>query len=512
MNFYLKAIGTVAALLFTLLFVLPVVHYVKYRYAVWSKQKAGVKMPAVNWAVPQGIPWYLKIKQGMKNHNVYRVFQQFRKDAGARTLMQQVPGRFMFYTCEPENLKAIMATQFNDFELGQRLAPFFPLLGEGIFTLDGAGWSHSRAILRPQFSRERISHLETCESNLQVLMKIINNSPTEYTDLQTLFFQFMMDNSTEFLFGEPVRALSGDSKIPLANDFSRAFDSCQATMVLRMRAQNLYWLIDSKEFRENCRICKTFVEYYIKQALERSKTKKINSDTYVFLDELIKETQDPVILRDQVMNLLVAGRDTTSSLLSFVFHQLALHKDVFAKLRAEVLAAFGTSKEGITFESLKRLEYLRNVINETMRLYPTIATNARRATHDTTLPRGGGPDEQSPVFVPKGTVVSFSIFDTHRIPDFWGPDFEDFRPDRWSQSRPNSHPWDFLPFNGGPRICLGQQYALTEAAYTIVRLLQSYKDVTAMPGSVSKNPKLKTGLSMSLAEGIHVKLTPADEA
>lgn len=513
MSMMLKAIVSVVVLLVTLLYGLPVIHFLQYRYGAWSKRTAGVKMPAVNWSVPQGIPWYRRISNGMKNNNVYRVFQQFRKEAGARTLYQQVPGRFMLYTCEPENLKAMMSTQFTDFSLGQRLDPFYPLLGKSVFTLDGPGWSHSRALLRPQFSRERISHLETCERNLQVLMEIIKSSPTEYTDLQDLFLKFMMDNSTEFLFGEPVRALSGDSEIPLANKFSHAFDSAQSTMMLRMRAQNFYWLIDSKEFRENCQICKDFVEYYIKLALERSKSKKnlFEKSSYVFLDELVKETQDLAILRDQVLSLLLAGRDTTSSVLAFVFYQFALHKDVFLKLRNEILNAFGTSNENITFESLKRLEYLRSVINETMRLYPTVATNARKAKYNTTLPRGGGPDEQSPIFVPKGTIISFSIFDTHRIPEFWGPDFEEFRPERWSEPRPNSHSWDFLPFNGGPRICLGQQYALTEASYTIVRLLQSFRDIEAMPGNVTKEPQLKAGLSMRLANGIHVKLTPADE-
>jgi cytochrome P450 len=97
--------------------------------------------------------------------------------------------------------------------------------------------------------------------------------------------------------------------------------------------------------------------------------------------------------------------------------------------------------------------------------------NARMALHDTTLPTGGGPDLTAPVFVPKGMEVSYSVHIMHRRKDLFGPDAEDFKPERWIGKKVG---WEFLPFNGGPRICLGQQYALTTAGYTIARLVQRY--------------------------------------
>jgi cytochrome P450 len=82
---------------------------------------------------------------------------EFRKHGN--TFMRPVLGRDIFMTCEPENVKAILATQFTDFGLGNRYQHFMPLLGDGIFTLDGDGWSHSRALLRPQFSRAQVMSL-----------------------------------------------------------------------------------------------------------------------------------------------------------------------------------------------------------------------------------------------------------------------------------------------------------------------------------------------------------------
>ena len=81
-------------------------------------------------------------------------------------------------------------------------------------------------------------------------------------------------------------------------------------------------------------------------------------------------------------------------------------------------------------------------------MFPTVPLNSRRSIKDTTLPRGGGPDGNSPVFVPKGTEVNYSVYATHRTKEFWGPDAEEFVPERWDGKKTG---FEYLPFNGGPR-------------------------------------------------------------
>lgn len=78
---------------------------------------------------------------------------------------------------------------------------------------------------------------------------------------------------------------------------------------------------------------------------------------------------------------------------------------------------------------------------------------------DTVLPLGGGPDGKSPLFIPKGRLVSWSLYTMHRRKDLYGDDAEDFRPERWDTLRPG---WEYLPFNGGPRICLGRESSLLD--------------------------------------------------
>ena len=124
------------------------------------------------------------------------------------------------------------------------------------------------------------------------------------------------------------------------------------------------------------------------------------------------------------------------------------------------------------------MKYLKAIINESQRLWPIVPSNSREAIHDTILPRGGGPDQMSPVLVPKGTYVAYHSYSMHRRKDIYGPDAEVFNPSRWLDNEHPSSPlrpgWGYLPFNGGPRICIGQQFALTETSYVLVRLLQEF--------------------------------------
>lgn len=210
---------------------------------------------------------------------------------------------------------------------------------------------------------------------------------------------------------------------------------------------------------------------------------KDGDDHRTFLHALAGYTRDPRMLRDQLVAVLLAGRDTTAGTLSWTFHELSQHPDVLAKLRSEVLAVVGPDREP-TYDDLKNLKYLQHTMNETLRLYPAVPFNLRHALHDTTLPVGGGPDGLDPIPVLKGSPVAYSTLIMQRRADLYpshGMDGEPlppssvFCPERWDNWQPKH--WQYIPFNGGPRICLGQNFALTEMAYTLVRIFQKYSVV-----------------------------------
>lgn len=103
-----------------------------------------------------------------------------------------------------------------------------------------------------------------------------------------------------------------------------------------------------------------------------------------------------------------------------------------------------------------------------------VPRNEREAIRDTVLPIGGGKDGFAPIFVPKGTLVCYNIYAMHRRVDFYGLDAEEFRPERWENAKLQPR-WGYLPFNGGPRICIGRRYALTEVTYVLTRMVQEFR-------------------------------------
>jgi cytochrome P450 len=213
---------------------------------------------------------------------------------------------------------------------------------------------------------------------------LMTHIPTDGSafDIQELFFRLTLDSSTQFLFGESVNSLVSSSytrsgvpvkSTPGQMGFEAAFNLSQDYLSARTRAQDLYWLINPKDFREANRTCHQLVDYYVKIALDPTASKDFKSaqdrERYIFLEALAKDTRDPKVLRDQMLNILLAGRDTTAALLSSVFYLLAHNVKVWAKLRSAVLDKFGTAeepKEEITFSSLKDVTYLRYVLDEGM--------------------------------------------------------------------------------------------------------------------------------------------------
>jgi cytochrome P450 len=330
-----------------------------------------------------------------------------------------------------------------------------------------------------------------------------------------LFFQLTLDSATEFLFGESVGSLNSTEGSEQYR-FGKAFDLAQVQLETRRRLLALPYILPKTDFEKACDTVHAFVDKIVfkvlreTEGLDPEKTSNRDSkpdgdskpERYVFLTEMAKSTRDPKQLRDETLNILVAGRDTTASLLSHTFHVLARRPDIFNKLKAEVDELNGEKPD---YETLKAMKYLRYLLTEALRVYPVVPSNARFANKDTTIPRGGGPDGQSPVYVPKGGVVTYNVFAMHRRKDIYGPDADEFRPERWAPEENLRPGWGYLPFNGGPRICVGQQFALTEASYTIVRLLQEFKAIESRDGSEWSEI---LGLTLAVGNGVKVAMIP----
>lgn len=470
---YLLALGLAAIAYVLYSFV---VHFLtERRYAAEAERQGCRAIPQLPNRYPLGLDRVLQAIQADRKLAFPDLLLERNELMGDRTYGFNIMGSNGIVTNDPKNVQAILATQFSDFCLGSlRRNNFFPLLGNGIFTQDGKGWEHSRAMMRPQFTREQVSDLSLEERHVQNMMLAlpVAGGWTAEVDLQVLFFRLTLDSSCEFLFGEPVGSqlanLPGND--PGRGDSSRdekrfafAFDNGQKWLASRGRWFNLYWIVDGLPFRRSIRDVNKFVDCFVDVALnkglkevELEKNHASSGHKYVFLDALVAQTRDPVELRSQMLNILLAGRDTTASLLGWLFYLLVRHPTVYHHLRISVLQHFGSyaAPKDLTYVGIKNCHYLQYCLNETLRLYPVVPFNLRFATRDTTLPRGGGPDGNSKIFVRAGQEVDYSVHIMHRRSALWGPDADEFKPERWVGRKLG---WEYLPFNGGPRICLGRE-------------------------------------------------------
>ena len=138
----------------------------------------------------------------------------------------------MFLTADPENIKAILTTQFADYGKGKRFHDEWePFLGDGIFTTDGDQWHDARQLIRPMFIRERVGDLDLFERHVQNLLSLVGPGDGRMIRIDELLFRFTLDAATDFLFGRSV-----DSLKTLRNDFATAFNEVQRIQSLLVRA------------------------------------------------------------------------------------------------------------------------------------------------------------------------------------------------------------------------------------------------------------------------------------
>ncbi|KAK8142969.1 hypothetical protein G3M48_007908 [Beauveria asiatica] len=397
-----------------------------------------------------------------------RLFKQFGSTYSMKSCFWQT-----IFTSDSQNIKHILATSFNDFELPKlRLDAISTLLGTGIFSVNGASWSHARSLLRLSFAnRDKSAIVVMLEDHFQSFLRHIPQNE-EAVDLQPLYFALTMDFATQFLTSKSSQMLDETKSHDKEWQFFDDYTTCSEEVIKKMCLGPLQiFRYNRAAEKAKGRVFK-YIDGFIDEALQSTDSGEMKERNV--LTKLAEVTLDRKMLRDQMLHLLVASRDTTASLLCNLFFMLAKEPGMYETLRQEVLSVCGHAPPSP--DQLKQMEYLRWCVQESLRLHPVIPTNAREATRDTTLPVGGGKDGSESLLVKKGTLIVYNVFAMHRDETVFGADAAKFRPERWAGLRPG---WGYLPFNGGPRICLGQQMALLESYYLVARMVQTFQTMAS---------------------------------
>lgn len=377
-------------------------------------------------------------------------------------------------TREPEQIKTILATKFNSFGHGRQWHQLWlPFLGNGIFTTDGPEWHRSRRLIRPMFVKDRLRNLVIFDKCTEKLISKLPPSGTT-VEVKSMLYRWSLDTITEFLLGECVDSLDDPD-----HEVAEAMATAQRIQMYIFVLNPIAPLIPKGDYYRSIKKIEEFIEPIIQRAiklpLEEAEEISENDAQYSLLHSIARVSKDPKVIRDEIMSVLLAGRDTTAATLSWVLYEMSHRPHTWSKLRSEVLVELGT--HGMpTYEALKNMTYLKNVLSETLRLHPAVPINMRQALEDTTIP--GGPGEPEIVLL-KGDTVTINTIGMHARRDLYPPvskDFPDpgiFSPERWENWTPT--PWTCTPFHGGPRICVGQNFALTVMAFCLVRLAQKFE-------------------------------------
>jgi cytochrome P450 len=356
-----------------------------------------------------------------------------------------------------------------------------PFLGDGLLISEGEFWKRQRRLAQPAFHLRRLKVLAAAMAAAATRMSA-GWEHGRVIDVMAAMNAVTMDIVAQTLFGADV---SGD-----IGEVAEAMAVLQEETG-RVRPAAFF---DLPEFlvrprgRKFTRAVATLDRIVNRIVAERRASGESRDDLLSMLlearDEDSGEGMTDKQLRDELVTLFLAGHETTAIALTWTFHLLGQNPRVEATLQAEVDEVLGTgsaARPAPAFEDLERLPYARMVADEAMRLYPPAYVFSRRAA---------GEDQLGPFRMPAGAHIVISPYALHRNPDYW-PEPDAFWPERFAPGARTDRPkLAYLPFGGGPRICIGNSFAMMEHAIVLATAVRDWR-LESIPGrEVRTEPRI----------------------
>lgn len=362
-------------------------------------------------------------------------------------------------------------------------------VGQGLLTSEGDFWRRQRRLAQPAFHRERIAEYAGIMTRLA--MEYVDTlRPGQEIDLHEDMMRLTLQIVAQTLFSAEVDDMATTVGQALDAIMSRYADG----LLMLFPSLSRLPLPVNRRFQQGLQQLDALLYGLIQKRREEGVHKgDLLSMLLQARDEdgsAMTDTQ----LRDEVITLFTAGHETTALLLSFTFMLLSVHPEAAAKLGEELGSVL--AGRAPTLADVPALRYTEAVVLESMRLYPPAWSLGREALRDTEI--GGYP-------VPRGTQVWMSAWVMHRDPAYY-PQPEAFQPERWLDGLQRRLPrFAYFPFGGGPRICIGNTFAMTEAILLLACIASRYRM------SVKERPPLKLLPSITLRplHGLHARCEPA---
>lgn len=364
------------------------------------------------------------------------------------------------YACSLELVEELCDESRFAKNLTHSLARVRPLGGDGLFTAyyGEPNWQKAHDILIPGFSYAGLRNYHTAmlDISCQLLTHWDSHIGQQPVDVSTDLQKLAMDTVALAGFGARFNSFTYTELAPVPHSFTTALKELgkpEPTTKFNKELAYLHGVFDELIAQHRT-----------------TTTPEFDDLLYTMLRPGSDGTPalDPDNIRNQIMTFLIAGQLTTSELMPTALYNLTHHPEVLSRARTEVDTIFGTDDDyQPTYDDIGKLTYLRQVLNETLRLCPPVLSFDRMALKDTTI---GG---KYPLTA--GTAVTVLTGALHRQPE-WGDNVELFDPDRFDTNQVTARPANlFKPFGTGARSCIGRQFALHEATMAIARIIHRYR-------------------------------------
>jgi len=364
----------------------------------------------------------------------------------------------------PETNREILVTKRDEFSWRNESDPVVKLLRHGVLVVDGEEHDQLRAIMDPPLHRRNVI------PHIPDFWRYTNNVIDTWEDVSTVDMLVEMRKVALLIL------MGTMFQVDFAPDMERLWQPILKAIAYISPG---FWIMAPNMPRPGYQKHLDVLDTYLYKTIRDRREELENGSTTVegdLLAKLINEGLDDDIVRDQLLTMLIAGHDTSTALLAWVWYLLGTNPEAMAQAKAEVDAVIGNqlSENGkpITdnapsIEQINQLTYLDMVIKEALRLYPPIHMGNRRALEDMTL---------AEYDVPQDTRVMYSIYLSHRDERYWDEP-EEFCPHRFDKDQTQQGerpPMTYIPFGGGPRNCIGAAFAQVESKVVLARILQRF--------------------------------------
>lgn len=361
---------------------------------------------------------------------------------------------------DPADVQRVLKDANRNYIRGTVVDLIRPMLGNGLPLSDPPFWLRQRRIMQPSFARTRIAKMADVMNRISArnLDRLSNGQELLTHDLMLYIAR---ETIVETMFSEQLES----DLVDIDRALTEIDRYVQRYMLLPFAVPLWLPLPDNLRFRSAIKVFDKVVYGIIDKRHQGGQRRGDLLDALIDgRDEESGERMSRQELRDEVINIFFAGHETTATALSWLTLVLTQHEVVWERVRSEVDAILMGRPP--TYEDLSKLVYTNSVIRETLRLYPPAWMFARVSLADDAL---GG------YAIPRGTAVMLSPFAMHRNPQYW-PNPHRFDPDRFSHD-PSlglgaGKNWAYLPFGGGPHMCIGNHFAMLEITIVLAQLVQ----------------------------------------